>query len=622
MILLDTTMNSLEHIIRSNPHYGLIATFIISFIESLAIIGSVVPGSVTMSIIGSMIGAALLPLLPTLTMAFVGSYTGDIISFFIGKKCEPWVKSLQWIKNHKKWVYKAEFFIEKYGIISIIVGRFFGPMRSMVPMIAGALKMHNIKFMLAAIPSAALWSIVYLIPGIIIGMFSNELNLFSQQNIIIFISTIVLICVITFIFPRLKAKYNLILCNMHRKSLTKLSLTSFDNVITGLIFLILFLCVAYFFKDSSSKYGFYYFFQSLQTPSINYLMTVATMLADKYTFAALIFLLVIFSDKKEAKFIIISSCICLFLTLACKFAFHVHRPPKITDWNSFPSGHSIRAGFILNYFYLRVFNQNQQLKPLFWFLILMVAISRLYIGAHWWPDVVAGVSLGTGIIYITNGISLSCNPKAKLHVLFVILALISFIAIVNIRVNNGYYDFFFKNKIINISKNQWLNNNYAPIYIKNRFNKPIEPININWIGHKKNIIKELNSSGWTCNQWPGSWLDRLNSISKTSNLKFLPALPKLVNNKPPVIIATKNYNSKLIVITLWPSDINVASDRLYIGNVSEYALFKHKHHTVYHQIGFINSQKILDVKNISYSQLVIPPNELLFSNKLKLAKIY
>ena len=52
--------------------------------------------------------------------------------------------------------------MEKWGIPGIFIGRFFGPLRASVPLIAGILEMHYWKFQIANFTSAFVWAYVLL----------------------------------------------------------------------------------------------------------------------------------------------------------------------------------------------------------------------------------------------------------------------------------------------------------------------------------------------------------------------------------------------------------------------------------------------------------------------------
>src|SRR3990167_51930 len=70
--------------LNANPEWAGLATFIISAGESVAIIGTVVPGSITMTAIGALAGAGIIPLWQTIIWAILGAIIGDGISYWIG----------------------------------------------------------------------------------------------------------------------------------------------------------------------------------------------------------------------------------------------------------------------------------------------------------------------------------------------------------------------------------------------------------------------------------------------------------------------------------------------------------------------------------------------------------
>ena len=55
--------------------------------------------------------------------------------------------------------------MERWGILGIFIGRFFGPLRASVPLIAGILEMNYWHFQIANITSAFVWAWVLLIFG-------------------------------------------------------------------------------------------------------------------------------------------------------------------------------------------------------------------------------------------------------------------------------------------------------------------------------------------------------------------------------------------------------------------------------------------------------------------------
>jgi len=52
---------------------------------------------------------------------------------------------------------------------SVVVGRFIGPVRPVIPLVAGAMGMQLPLFLAVNVSSALLWSPVYILPGYLLG---------------------------------------------------------------------------------------------------------------------------------------------------------------------------------------------------------------------------------------------------------------------------------------------------------------------------------------------------------------------------------------------------------------------------------------------------------------------
>ncbi len=65
--------------LHHNPHSAGIIAFLISCSEALAVIGTIIPGSVTMTAVGTLIGSKVIPADSTLIWIVCGAITGDSI---------------------------------------------------------------------------------------------------------------------------------------------------------------------------------------------------------------------------------------------------------------------------------------------------------------------------------------------------------------------------------------------------------------------------------------------------------------------------------------------------------------------------------------------------------------
>ncbi|RAK32206.1 membrane protein DedA with SNARE-associated domain [Falsochrobactrum ovis] len=152
---------------------------IISFGESLAIIGMFIPATPIMIVIGGLIGAGIIEPIPVIIGAIIGAVIGDIVSYFLGW----WVgRNIihKWpLNKHRSGVARARLLFRRYGFMAVFVGRFFGPIRCTVPMVAGMMSMDQTRFQTANVLSAMVWAPVMFLPGWLAG---RGVGSFSKLN--------------------------------------------------------------------------------------------------------------------------------------------------------------------------------------------------------------------------------------------------------------------------------------------------------------------------------------------------------------------------------------------------------------------------------------------------------
>ena len=65
---------------------------------------------------------------------------------------------------------RGERFVKAWGIPGIFIGRFFGPLRAVVPLVAGIFEMPYWQFQIANVTSAFVWAAVLLTIGDVISV--------------------------------------------------------------------------------------------------------------------------------------------------------------------------------------------------------------------------------------------------------------------------------------------------------------------------------------------------------------------------------------------------------------------------------------------------------------------
>lgn len=158
-------LDSLTNWLGANPEWLGLAIFLVACVECLAIAGIIVPGTVLLFTVAVLAGSGALGLSETLLLGFLGGLLGDALSYTIGKHFHQNIRRLPLLRHHPEWIGSAETYFQRYGIASLLVGRFIGPLRPMLPMVAGMFDMPLPRFIAVSLLAGAGWSVVYLLPG-------------------------------------------------------------------------------------------------------------------------------------------------------------------------------------------------------------------------------------------------------------------------------------------------------------------------------------------------------------------------------------------------------------------------------------------------------------------------
>lgn len=141
--------------------------FVLAFGESLAIVSLLFPATVVLFGIGALIGAGGLDFWPLWAAAAVGAALGDSVSYWLGARYGQAIFAMWPLRRHPEMLPRGMRFFSRWGVASVFLGRFFGPLRASVPLIAGICAMPRMGFQLANWGSALVWAAGVLAPGTI-----------------------------------------------------------------------------------------------------------------------------------------------------------------------------------------------------------------------------------------------------------------------------------------------------------------------------------------------------------------------------------------------------------------------------------------------------------------------
>lgn len=144
--------------LREHEGWAIPIVFLLAFGESLAFVSLLLPATVILWGVGLMIGASGMAFVPLWLAAALGAALGDWLSYWLGYHYHEPIARMWPLNKHPDLLPRGHAAFEKWGWAGVFFGRFLGPLRAAVPLVAGACQMPQWSFQLANWLSAFAWA--------------------------------------------------------------------------------------------------------------------------------------------------------------------------------------------------------------------------------------------------------------------------------------------------------------------------------------------------------------------------------------------------------------------------------------------------------------------------------
>ncbi len=403
---------------------------LVAFAESLAFFGLLVPGAAVMFAAGALIANGALDFWSTCFWAIAGAVVGDGLSYWLGRRYRRHVAALWPFRRHPELLARGEAFCLRHGGKSILLGRFVGPVRPVVPIVAGMLDMRPLTFYLTNVASAIAWAPAYLLPGMAFGASLALAGAVAGRLALLLTGVVLGAWLLAATIQRIARnlgpparRWGAQLAGWargHRAAAWLLGdlldperppergLVLWSALLVGgtwLFFGVL--------EDVSNldplvlaDRSVHHFFNSLRVPLADRLMAAASELGDATVLGAVAAFVVLWLVWKRSwpdlAYFLAAVLFGLLTVAVVQAAFRAPRPAVVElglGGYSFPSGHAT-LGLVV-YGFVAVLAASQlrgRWRPVPYVvagvLVAAIAGARLYLGAHRLSDLVAGLALG------------------------------------------------------------------------------------------------------------------------------------------------------------------------------------------------------------------------------------
>lgn len=450
----------------ANPEWAIAIIFLIAFGEALLIIGLFVPSTAVLIGAGILVGTGHLGFWPVFLATSIGAIAGDQISYWAGRLFGTRLKTMWPLNRYPQLVARGEDFVRQHGGKSIAIGRFVPGVKAVVPGIVGMFGMNQLFFIFVNFTSGLFWAIAHIIPGILIGQglaFAGEL---SGRLLVVLLILLALIAIAGYLIRLAVAGISPYINHLlgrvsawarRRKGRSwqrfaraiapdnprSILIVLFAAVVVTALIAALGLASRVVSGDAIANIDLsaYNLMKEMRNAPADELMVTVTMLGDGFvmtflTIAMIAWLLWRKAYRAAGAAVIAIVAAKIFVPIV-KYGIQRPRPVELSysgaEFFSFPSGHATMTAVIFGVLAVLVSHSMGRWSRAVVYaicgsIVTVVAFSRIYLGAHWLSDVLAGLLFGT-VIVAAFGVAIEAIPPRRIRPLGLFgAAFIAFIA--------------------------------------------------------------------------------------------------------------------------------------------------------------------------------------------------
>jgi membrane protein DedA with SNARE-associated domain len=165
---ISVYITGLVPIVDSLGGWIYVILFGVAILESTPVIGTFTPGTLMLMFFGFLILIADLSLITCVIVATSGAVLGDYLAYYLGRFGTRFFKEHTGLLRISH-LEQGKVFFNKHGGKSVLIGRFIGPIRPIVPMVAGAVHMSMRRFIPLNVSGALLWCATLISIGYVAG---------------------------------------------------------------------------------------------------------------------------------------------------------------------------------------------------------------------------------------------------------------------------------------------------------------------------------------------------------------------------------------------------------------------------------------------------------------------
>ncbi|MGH3897539.1 MAG: DedA family protein [Pseudonocardiaceae bacterium] len=165
----------LEHVAKASPVLLLLVVMLVMFVDSLALIGALLPGDLVLLVPAAAVGTAGAPIV--VAGAVIGTVLGYSVSYAVGRRSGPAIRR-SWLGRRfgtERWI-QAERLLRGPAGRTLALVQFMPLLNYLIPLLAGTLKVPPKRFIQLTATGSLVYSCFYVSLGVLAGGTGEAIN--------------------------------------------------------------------------------------------------------------------------------------------------------------------------------------------------------------------------------------------------------------------------------------------------------------------------------------------------------------------------------------------------------------------------------------------------------------
>lgn len=202
---MEAFLNQTFALAADNSVLAGLVLFVLTLLEALLVVGVLIPIVGVMLAAGALVAQGVMHPVEAVLWCSAGAAAGDALSYMLGHRLGGRNGARMLFSGRRRLFARAKLLARHHGPIAIVAARYLGPVRPMIPILAGMSRARPWRFHIASALTAPIWVVSLMAPGYLAVVNLQRLDLDPGVAGPLAVAALIVIAAIWLAFQRPRA---------------------------------------------------------------------------------------------------------------------------------------------------------------------------------------------------------------------------------------------------------------------------------------------------------------------------------------------------------------------------------------------------------------------------------